>query len=480
MCQNCQWMTCKEKCVDKITNARKFTNKTSKHILKATVKDLIKVFELKMKLIMAHEARILHQFMAITNLKNDMNHNEVVVHCDSSENCSLKYAEEIQAFHFGGSQQISMHIVVVYSKVHDELRTKCFCTISESLEHNVPAIWGHLSPVLNKILKTIILTLSILLVTAPQASTETKLFSFIANHFDTFFTNVKNITWNYQEAGHGRGAPDGVGDVCKRSADHFVTQGKDITSAKDLLDVLVSSCPEVPFYQVTSQDIELFTQVFKTGSIIPFAGTMKVHQVRRTSFRQICFNSLSCFECSSVCAYYDIGSFKLPAPVAMKIFDLPVPVSIKIFDLPVPVSIKIFDLSVPVSIKVFDLHVSVSIKVFDLPVSVSIKIFDLPVSVSIKIFDLPVSVSIKIFDLPVSVSIKIFDLPVPVSINIFNLSVSVSIKIFDLPVSVSIKIFDLPVPVSSLIFNLPVTVNTKIFILPVTKSTEKGVYQKRK
>lgn len=36
------------------------------------------------------------------------------------------------------------------------------------------------------------------------------------------FPQIHSITWNYSEAGHGKGAPDGVGATIKRTVDSYV------------------------------------------------------------------------------------------------------------------------------------------------------------------------------------------------------------------------------------------------------------------
>ncbi|GBO37998.1 hypothetical protein AVEN_75210-1 [Araneus ventricosus] len=46
------------------------------------------------------------------------------------------------------------------------------------------------------------------------------------------FPTIKELAWNYTEAGRGKGAPYGVGGVIKRSADRLVAQGKDIENFK--------------------------------------------------------------------------------------------------------------------------------------------------------------------------------------------------------------------------------------------------------
>lgn len=40
--------------------------------------------------------------------------------------------------------------------------------------------------------------------------------------------------WSFFEAGHGKGAPDGVGGLLKRTAERLGSEGKDIPNAKQL------------------------------------------------------------------------------------------------------------------------------------------------------------------------------------------------------------------------------------------------------
>ncbi|CAH1101860.1 unnamed protein product [Psylliodes chrysocephalus] len=77
---------------------------------------------------------------------------------DFSENCTCKYATEIQSAHFGGSKpQISLHTVVVYYKVNEYSKSvnKSFCTISENLRHDPAAICAHFNPIADEVRKLI-------------------------------------------------------------------------------------------------------------------------------------------------------------------------------------------------------------------------------------------------------------------------------------------------------------------------------------
>jgi hypothetical protein len=91
------------------------------------------------------------------------------------------------------------------------------------------------------------------------------------------------VNWSFIEAGHGRGAPDGIGAVVKRKADRAVLHGRDISSAQCLRDVLVSSDVSLKVFTVTEEDVSLQQNVIPNGlKAVP--GTMKIHQVCQELF----------------------------------------------------------------------------------------------------------------------------------------------------------------------------------------------------
>lgn len=175
-----------------------------------------------MEKFLQHERNIVHQHSAYKNKKTTISKKEAVIHMDFSENYLTKYAEEIQAFHFGGSrQQISLHTVVTYTKEDsDELKTTCYCSMSQNLLHSPPAIWAHLQPILNRLPSEV--EIIHFWSDGPVTQYRNKyMFYFLVTHLAEFYPAIKHFTWNYHEAGHGKGATHGVGAVCKRSADRL-------------------------------------------------------------------------------------------------------------------------------------------------------------------------------------------------------------------------------------------------------------------
>ncbi|XP_052809542.1 uncharacterized protein LOC128238012 [Mya arenaria] len=147
--------------------------------------------------------------------------NELLIHMDFSENYNCKLDSEIQSMHFGASQrQVSVHTGIIYSK--------------EKIYPFPAGIWGHLQPVFDFLKsmeheKNVIHFLSDGPTTQYRNKTNMFMFS-----FKIFDLGYKYGTWNYLEAGHGKGAADGIGATVKRTADSFVLTGHDVKCAEDL------------------------------------------------------------------------------------------------------------------------------------------------------------------------------------------------------------------------------------------------------
>ena len=93
-----------------------------------------------------------------------------------------------------------------------------------------------------------------------------------------FIKGFKSVTWNFTEASHRKGAPDGVGGALKNLADRLVAYGTDIPDAEALLYNL-SKQSSVKLFKVTEEDIETCGELVPP-SLKTVQGTLKVHQVR--------------------------------------------------------------------------------------------------------------------------------------------------------------------------------------------------------
>src|ERR1700759_2014257 len=58
---------------------------------------------------------------------------------------TVKYSDEIQSCHFGGShKQVTLHTGVLYV---GQLDPVSFCTMSDSRQHDLITIWAYLQPI---------------------------------------------------------------------------------------------------------------------------------------------------------------------------------------------------------------------------------------------------------------------------------------------------------------------------------------------
>ncbi|CAB3249218.1 unnamed protein product [Arctia plantaginis] len=74
---------------------------------------------------------------------------------------------------------------------------------------------------------------------------------------ESSFMCILNEPKTYNEAinSHGKGAPDGVGATCKRTADRLIASGTDISSIDDLAKALEKTCPNIKIFTVDDADI---------------------------------------------------------------------------------------------------------------------------------------------------------------------------------------------------------------------------------
>ena len=255
---------------------------TVKEREKGPIQQLTDKFHEELSKCCKHFYNIKHQYKAIRQLKENLTEKDALIHIDFSENLSCKYFSEIQSMHFGASQrQISLHTGVLYTCE----KSMSFCSISDHLKHGPSAIWGHLEPVL-KIVKEEHPTVDHLYFLSDGPTTQYRC-------RDNFYLlsripiemGFKSVNWNFLEASHGKGAPDGVGAVVKREADRSVSHGKDITKAENLIETLNSINLAVKLFLVTDEQISKVDMILKDSTMKTVAGTMKIHQVTQITIK---------------------------------------------------------------------------------------------------------------------------------------------------------------------------------------------------
>ncbi|CAH0551139.1 unnamed protein product [Brassicogethes aeneus] len=186
---------------------------------------------------------------------------------------------QIQSTHFGASKgQLTIHAGVFYSKNNDLLQTGTFATVSNNLDHQAHAVWGHLKPILQKLLSTKegVQTLH-MFSDGPtsQYRNRTNIYLWIKTLID-HFPKITSATWTYSEPGHGKGPMDGVGGLLKKRADDYVLKGKDVQTAADFINLFEKST--VLVQEVTNDKIvAVKNSVPKKLDAIP--GVMNVSKI---------------------------------------------------------------------------------------------------------------------------------------------------------------------------------------------------------
>jgi len=185
--------------------------------------------------------------------------------------------KEVQARHFGASKkQMTLHTGCYY--IAGKQKPFTFCGVSDSMQHDPSAVWAYLNPVLDEI-KWNHPSVSKLIFFSDGPVTQYRQ----KNNFYLFTKQIvkkgfAEANWNFFEAGHGKGIPDGIGGTLKRTADRRVLEGADILSADDFIKN-VQKHTKVSLYQIYQSDISVVEETIENSTLKTVPGTMRLHQI---------------------------------------------------------------------------------------------------------------------------------------------------------------------------------------------------------
>lgn len=265
---------------------------TVKKRKETTLQNLLELFQSQLTNFKRHLFNIKRQFTFYRELKRSMSDHECLIHVDFSENYSCKYSSEIQAVHFASNQkQATLHTGVLHVGGVEE--PVCFGTISPSKEKGPAAIWTHLKPIFD-LLKSAYPNVTVVHFFSDGPCTQYRQ----KGNFYLFCTKLQQYgfqsgTWNFFEASHGKGAPDGIGGLLKRTADRLVSHGKDIPNAEVFFSALVDAQTSVKLYYISEENINEATKSMPDSlPVVP--STMRIHQVVTVTPGQISYSDVSC------------------------------------------------------------------------------------------------------------------------------------------------------------------------------------------
>lgn len=269
-----EWKTLRREVVTK--ESTKIVTITVKEREKCSLEVLMQEFDKELRKCLPHIFNISHQFMKIRELKEKLTDQDALLHVDFSENYICKYENEIQSMHFGASQkQLSLHTGIIYTSDV----TLPFCSISDNLQHGPAGIWAHLKPPLELIKERFPSVTNLYFLSDGPTSQYKCKENFYMVTTVPFQMGFSRINWNFTEAGHGKGAPDGVGAVIKREADRLVLHSNDISGGDQLFKLLSEKNLKIQMFDAKEQDFTKFSQLLSSVCLSTVPGTMRIHQV---------------------------------------------------------------------------------------------------------------------------------------------------------------------------------------------------------
>ncbi|XP_063044641.1 uncharacterized protein LOC134438864 [Engraulis encrasicolus] len=122
------------------------------------------------------------------------------------------------------------------------------------------------------------------------------------------------VTWNFLEAGHGKGPADGVGAAVKRQADAIVAKGIDLPNAKMVYEQLMNQPSSIKLMYVSEEEVQEMDGVLP-DRLETIKGTMAIHQIVSTEPGEIAWRVLSCFcQEPNTCQCYGLKKVQMSLP----------------------------------------------------------------------------------------------------------------------------------------------------------------------
>ncbi|XP_017312736.1 uncharacterized protein LOC108258548 [Ictalurus punctatus] len=182
-----------------------------------------------------------------------------------------------------------------------------FCPISPSRRHDPRSIWAHLDPILQFLAKDHTNVQSLHFFSDRPATQCKNRANFYMTATEPHQRGFSTVMWNFFEASHGKGAPNGVGAALKRTA--LVRQGRDMPNAGTFFQLLKDT-GKVKLFYVSEEEVEKKGEGLKEVSLFTIKGTMRMHEVLSDSHGILKHRNISCF-CHSAegifgCLFYGL------------------------------------------------------------------------------------------------------------------------------------------------------------------------------
>ena len=148
-------------------------------------------------------------------MKNELKSNELIILMDFSENYSFVVQDAVQGFYWENSQT-TLHPFVVYYRLNNILKNKCYYVISNCMHHDTISVHVFLSELLTE-LKTF-LSFELIHYFSDGSAAQYKNFKNFMNLCHHYTDYGIRAEWNFFATSHGKSPCDGIGGTVKRLA----------------------------------------------------------------------------------------------------------------------------------------------------------------------------------------------------------------------------------------------------------------------
>jgi hypothetical protein len=200
---------------------------------------------------------------------------------DFSENYNIIYQDEPSQVFFD-RKNVTIHPMVVhFTDENQKLQHKSFAGISDITVHNAAQVLAFIK-LLVPLLLEIKPGLKIVhyITDSPASQYRNKSVMYILAKHSSWFSGV-SATWDFLEAGHGKGPADGIGGSLKKQAEISVKRGELISSASDFCKWSEKQSGSVKCLLVSALDIKNAERQIKNAPFVK--GISCAHSVRPCS-----------------------------------------------------------------------------------------------------------------------------------------------------------------------------------------------------
>ena len=242
-----------------------------------------------------HVSRMYNQHRAATNLKEGLQQHECCIQMDFAENWMIDYPMEPQSVYFA-KEPVTVHPVVLYLVVDGAMTHKSTALVTDDRKHDVSSVMVYLR-VINALLTERFPFVNMVHYFTDGPTSQyrnSSVLSLVSKHSQLF---GRSATWLYFEAGHGKGACDGVGAAAKRMADNTVKRQIIIHNAAGFVAAGESTPTEIEYIHVPVEDIA--TARLELPDVVcgrSVKGTMKAHAAVCPAPGKVALRATSCYK----------------------------------------------------------------------------------------------------------------------------------------------------------------------------------------